>query len=211
MKNSTGLLRYHALVGACFVVGAALIAGPIAAARADGAKPANVVVGSAAGPATSADLHRLVAQLDSDVFAARDYSARRLFETGRPAIGPLADAAHGRSLEQTTAAIEILHRFLQSGDSDTKNSAKAVLEKIAQGDSDSAASLAADALRPPAEAVPPVMYVPTMGMIRNVNVMRMQQRAARLAAARARAAVIIKAVPAQPANPPANPAPRPAK
>jgi hypothetical protein len=197
--------RFAGLAAAALVAACLYTAGM---ARAENGKPAG-----AAGPApvaaapSAGDVPQLVRQLDSDQFAKRDYSAQRLFQIGRAAIGPLADAAHGHSLEQTAAAVDLLARFLQSGDSESKKAAKTALEQLAQGDCDAAASRAADALRPPAEATPPIYGSPLMQIRRNVNAIRIQQlqlRAARVAAARA-AMPAIRIAPAQTANPPANP------
>lgn len=105
-----------------------------------------------AATAANANIPALIRQLDSDAFAARDYSAQKLFELGSPAIAPLTQAAQGQSLEQTTAAVRILRKFLDSNDAGTKQSARAALEQIVKGDCDSAANLAADALRPSAVA-----------------------------------------------------------
>jgi len=167
-----------------------------------------------ADSASSSDLRQLVQKLDSDSFAAREFAAQRLIDVGRPAIGPLAESARGHSYEQTAAAIDLLHRFLNSTDGETRTAAKAALEHIAGSESDAAARLAADALQPPAEIAQANGQFVGPGM---VNVMQMQQvmairnrqllRAARRAAGGA--VPLIKLVPAQAVNPLPN-APQPA-
>src|SRR5580704_12712283 len=74
-------------------------------ARADDGKPSHDAESSVGGlqatPAATDDIHRWIKELDSDVFANREGSAQRLFEAGRAAVGPLAEAARGHGFEQT--------------------------------------------------------------------------------------------------------------
>ncbi len=76
-------------------------------------KPAEV----AKTPASPDDVRRWAKDLDSDIFATRQEAGRKLFEAGKEAVAPLAEASSGKSLEVTTAAVDILHRLSQSGDS----------------------------------------------------------------------------------------------
>lgn len=145
-------------------------------------------------------IRHLVDQLDSDGFAARDFAAQRLFEIGRPAITPLSQAARGTSLEQSTAAVGILRRLMKSDDAATKQSAHSALAEIAKNGANTAANLAAAALRPPAESQPNI-YAPWVfrgGFPGNRRVRR------RVMIAGGQPVVVVG--PMQPANPPrANP------
>jgi hypothetical protein len=101
-------------------------------------------------PASPDDVRRWAKDLDSDIFATRQEAGRKLFEAGKEAVAPLAEASSGKSLEVTTAAVDILHRLSQSGDPSTRDAAKAALEGISKGTNGTAADLAKEALAPPA-------------------------------------------------------------
>lgn len=83
--------------------------------------------------ADSAEIERLITELDADQFEVRQRAAKRLTETGSAAIDALAKAAVGESLEVTTRAIDVLKKLYQSDDEATKKAAEAALEKLAQG------------------------------------------------------------------------------
>jgi len=161
MLSPLRIKLHRMLIGsvAAACVGASMLT--LTIARADDAAQSHDAAGSVgspqATPTATNDIHFLIKELDSDVFANREGSAQRLFEAGRAAVEPLAEAARGHSFEQTSAAIGVLRRLMQSGDSDTKTVAQAALEKIAQAHFDTASDLAADALAPPVE-LPAVIY-----------------------------------------------------
>jgi len=108
----------------------------------------------AKAPASADDVRRWAKDLDSDIFVTRQEAGRKLFEAGKEAVAPLAEASSGKSLEVTTAAVDILHRLSQSSDSSTRDAAKAALEGIAKGTNATAADLAKEALAPPANQTP---------------------------------------------------------
>jgi hypothetical protein len=105
-------------------------------------------------PASADDVRRWTKDLDSDIFVTRQEAARKLFEAGKEAIAPLAEASSGKSLEVITAAVDILHRLSQSDEPSTRDAAKAALEKISAGTNATAADLAKEALAPPPAANP---------------------------------------------------------
>lgn len=98
---------------------------------ADSAKPA--AEQPKAAEAGSAEIDRLIAELDADQFDVRQRAAKRLAEIGREAIEALAKAAAGDSLEVTTRAVDVLKKLYQSEDEATQKAAEAALEKLSQG------------------------------------------------------------------------------
>jgi hypothetical protein len=95
-----------------------------------------------------APIGQWIKDLDSDLFATRQAAAQKLKEAGLPAVGPVAEAAGGSSLEVTAQAVEILRHLMKSDQTPTREAAKAALEKLSKGDN-SAASQAREALAPP--------------------------------------------------------------
>ena len=93
------------------------------------------------------EIAALVEQLDSDKFAQRQAASEKLSAIGKPAIGALAEAATGESLEVTVRSLEILKGLLESPDEPTKEAAKSALEQVAKSDRPSAARRAEDALK----------------------------------------------------------------
>jgi len=100
----------------------------------------------AAAPSAE-EIAALVKQLDSDKFAERQAASDKLSQIGKPAIGAVAEAAAGDSLEATVRAIDILKKMLDSSDKPTQEEAKGAMEKIAKSDRPAAARRAEDALK----------------------------------------------------------------
>ncbi len=100
-----------------------------------------------------ANIGQWIKDLDSDLFATRQAAAQKLKDAGLPAVGPVAEAASGSTLEVTAQSIEILRHLSKSDQTPTREAAKAALEKLAKGDN-SAASQAREALAPPPAPAP---------------------------------------------------------
>lgn len=115
-----------------------------------GTNPAATKSSDANAPASTAasadDIRRWAKDLDSDIYVKRQDAGRKLFDAGKDSIDPLTETAGGKSLESTTAAIDILHRLSQSADAPTRDAAKTALEKLAHGSRAAAANLATEAL-----------------------------------------------------------------
>jgi hypothetical protein len=100
------------------------------------------------------ELAKLIAQLDAPRFADRQAASEKLAAIGKPAIGALAKAAVGDSLEVTSRSIGLLAKLLESSDQATKAEARKALETIAKSNRPAAASRAQELLKPPAEQMP---------------------------------------------------------
>ena len=127
------------------VVMVALVASLSAPAAED--KAAEKAAAPAPAPPSADEIAALVKQLDSDKFAERQAASDKLSEIGKPAIGAVAEAAGGESLEVTVRAIDILKKMLESSDKATKEGAKGALGKIAKSERPAAARRAGDALK----------------------------------------------------------------
>jgi hypothetical protein len=123
-------------------------------ALADDAPPTETEAAAKSQP-SPAEIGQWIKDLDSDTFATRQTAAEMLYQTGKPAIEPVAEASVGRSLEVTMQAINILHRLTQSTDKETHEAANDVLERLAKSES-AAAVPAKQALAPAPAANPPV-------------------------------------------------------
>ncbi len=97
---------------------------------------------------SKAEIAQWVKDLDSDAFATRQAAGDMLFQTGKPAIAALADAALGKSLEATMQAVNVLRRLTQTGDKEAREAAKDALERLAMTET-AAAAPARQALAPP--------------------------------------------------------------
>ncbi|HEV2969710.1 MAG TPA: hypothetical protein VGY55_06950 [Pirellulales bacterium] len=128
--------------------------GALSLTRADDAPPTEKKDAAKSQP-SRAEIGQWIKDLDSDTFATRQTAAEMLYQTGKPAIEPVAEASVGRSLEVTMQAINILHRLSQSADKETHDAAKDVLERLAKSES-AAAAPAKQALAPPPAANPPM-------------------------------------------------------
>ena len=111
----------------------------------------------------AAEISKTVEQLKSGRFNERETASRKLAEFGRAAIAPLTEAAMGSQREVTMRAINILKKYLESNDQETRKAARAALETIATGTQASAARQAQQVLNPPA---PPEPEAPPAGRIR---------------------------------------------
>jgi len=111
----------------------------------------------------AAEIGKTIEQLKSGRFNERETASRKLAEFGRAAIAPLTEAAMGNQREVTMRAINILKRYLESNDQETRQAARAALETIATGTQASAARQAQQILNPPA---PPEAEAPPAGRIR---------------------------------------------
>ena len=77
-------------------------------------------------------IQKLVAELDSNEFAVRRNATKELSEAGRPAIGPLSQAAKTGSLEVVTRSISILEKIYVRGDDQTADDAEAAFEELSR-------------------------------------------------------------------------------
>jgi hypothetical protein len=98
-----------------------------------------------------AEIGQWIKDLDSDTFATRQTAAEMLYQTGKPAIAAVADAALGKSLEVTMQSVNVLRRLMQSADKETQEAAKDALERLSKTET-SAAAPAKEALAPPPAA-----------------------------------------------------------
>lgn len=97
------------------------------------------------------EIARLIEQLDKPEFAARQEASRRLSELGGEALPHLEQVAAKGSREASGRALDVLkQKFQEPGES--QHSARAALERLAQGKSASAAQRARNILRPPRAA-----------------------------------------------------------
>src|SRR5262245_29539051 len=85
-------------------------------------------VGSASSPS---DIARLVRQIGSADYSAREAATRELVAAGPQAIPLLAEAAAGDDLETAYRAVRVLQSFSDGEDRATQKRAVAVLEKLA--------------------------------------------------------------------------------
>ncbi len=98
-----------------------------------------------ASAATPADVARWVNDLGSPQFARREAASKALLETGRPAVGPLAEAIQKGDFEVASRGIEIVRDMLTSDDEELVADAERLLERSAE-DGGRASRLAAAAL-----------------------------------------------------------------
>jgi hypothetical protein len=107
----------------------------------------------AAVPSTAEDVAQLVEQLDAPEFSERQEASRKLSEAGRGVFPQIEKAAEAGTREVASRGIEILKNHLQGGDDETKQAAKAALERLAKSDNPAAAQRASEALNPPPQQV----------------------------------------------------------
>ncbi len=101
---------------------------------------------------SAAEIQQWIKDLDSDTYAARQAAAQMLYDTGKAAVGPLTEAATGKSLEATMQAVNVLRRLSQSTtNKETADAARKSLESLSQGQT-AAAGPAKEALVTPPEA-----------------------------------------------------------
>jgi hypothetical protein len=129
---------------------------------------------AAATPATpAADVYALVEQLGAPEFAERQEAVRKLTEAGRGVFPQVEKAAEAGSREVATRAVEILRRHYDGGDLDTKDAARAALERLAKSGNPTAAQRAGEVLNPPSVATIPQQAI---GGINPAILQQLQQR-----------------------------------
>jgi hypothetical protein len=117
------------------------------------------------GPPNAAEgIARLVEQLDAPEFSERQEASRKLTEAGRAAFEEIEKSAQSGSREAAVRAVEILRNHFRGGDDQTREAAKAALERLAKSDNPAAAQRANLALNPPAEpqGIPINAFQPAM-------------------------------------------------
>jgi ribosomal protein S19E (S16A) len=124
--------------------------------------------------ATSAEpsVEELVDQLGATEFAERQEASRKLTEAGKTVFDRVEKAAESGSREVATRAVDILRRHFTGGDLETKDAAKAALERLAKGGNPAAAQRAGEALNPQ----PPATIPQAIGGINPVVLQQLQQR-----------------------------------
>ena len=85
--------------------------------------------------------------LDDKAFAVREAATNKLIAAGKPAVGAVAAAAVGNSLEATQRVFRILGELSQSPDPDTVDAVKVALVKLAASNNKAASAGAKDGLR----------------------------------------------------------------
>ncbi len=120
------------------------------------------------------DLDALIEQLNAPEFAARQEASRKLSEAGKAVFPQVEKAAETGSREVATRAIEILRTHFRGGDLETKEAAKASLDRLAKSGNPAAAQRASDALNPPAAVTIPQPVV--LGGINPAILQQLQQR-----------------------------------
>lgn len=103
---------------------------------------------SATPEATAPDIAQWVKDMDSDTFTVREQAVARLTQAGKAAVGPVAKAAKGDSLEVTTRAIKVLKNLMGATDAPAKAAAITALEKLAKDENHPAGHMAWQALQP---------------------------------------------------------------
>ncbi len=93
------------------------------------------------------EIPKLVSQMDADEFSVREAASERLTKIGKPAIGPLTQAAIAGSPEVSSRSIGILKKLLAGEDEPARQAARDALGKVADGDNGTAAVAARDALK----------------------------------------------------------------
>lgn len=102
---------------------------------------------------TAADAAKLVQQLDNAEFSQRQQASQKLMEAGKAIFPQLEKTAQGGSREASGRAIDILRKHFEGGDDDTRQAAKAALERLSQSGNPGAAQRASEVLNPPKDPV----------------------------------------------------------
>jgi hypothetical protein len=123
--------------------------------------------------AATVDLGGLVEQLGAPEFSERQEASRKLSEAGKSIFPQIEKAAEAGSREVAMRAVEILKRHHTGGDLETKEAAKAALERLAKCGNPAAAQRAADALNPQPAAT---IQQPAIGGINPAILQRLQQQ-----------------------------------
>lgn len=101
-------------------------------------------------PEISADLQKLIKQLDADDFEDRANASEQLAKLGREALPALEEGVRSNSPEVATRCFDLLQQLFEKGDT----AARASLDKLAQG-SDRVAAQAKQMLEPKPVPVDP--------------------------------------------------------
>jgi len=108
-----------------------------------------------ASKASAEQVARWVGEMDDASSAVRDQAQESLVKAGSPAVGPVAKAAKGDSLEVTVRSIAVLKALLKSEDPAARDAARSALEKLAADEKNRAGREAREVLeadRPAPEA-----------------------------------------------------------
>src|SRR5262245_25619339 len=82
-------------------------------------------------PPSAKQIAQWIQQLDDDVFSVRESASKNLLRSGKAAIGAVAAAAAGNSLEVTDRAVRILGELAASTERATARPAKEPLVELA--------------------------------------------------------------------------------
>jgi hypothetical protein len=99
--------------------------------------------------AASADIARLVEQLDAPDFSTRQAASQKLAEAGQLALPQLERAVAAPVREVSRRALDVLKLHLERGDAELKQSAKESLTRLAGGGNPLVAQRASHVLHPP--------------------------------------------------------------
>ena len=104
-------------------------------AAAEAKKAATKPAKEASTPAetTPKQIAQWVKDMDHDRSNVRDAAVKQLIGAGKAAIGPVAEAAKGDSLEVTVRAVTVLKGLLSCDDAATRKAAEAALQDLAAG------------------------------------------------------------------------------
>lgn len=101
--------------------------------------------------ASTDDVASLIPQLDDGEFSQRQAASQKLMAAGKAVFPQLEKAALEGSREASGRAIDILKTHFTRGDDETKQAAKASLERLAGSGSAGAAQRASEVINPPKE------------------------------------------------------------
>lgn len=108
------------------------------------AEPSHAIAADSA--ATAEQIEKWVKSLDSNRFVEREVATEKLITAGASAVGPIADAVSGNSLEVTTRGLYILQELALSFETEAEEAARIALGKIAESRVTSAGRRAAEIL-----------------------------------------------------------------
>ena len=128
-----------------------------------------------ASASAAEDAKQLIEQLDAPEFSERQEASRKLGESGRAVFPQIEKAAEAGTREVASRGIEILRSHFQGGDDETKQAAKASLERLAKSGNPAAAQRATEALTPPQQNAG-VPIAGNFGVINPAILPLMQQR-----------------------------------
>jgi len=115
--------------------------------------------------ASTAELDKLMEQLDANSFSERQAAQQKLAEIGKAAFPALEKGTQNVSREVAVRSLDILKGQLQKGDDATKAAAKEVFERLAKSNDPSLAKRAAEALSTPKPMVQPPLGLPGPGIV----------------------------------------------